>query len=63
MLYYFTEAKSEKRIAINPNHVMAVFEVTDGTDLDGKTYIAMQNGGVAVNESQLDVVGTLNGVL
>lgn len=63
MLVYFTEAKSNKRIAINSKHVGVVFEVDDGGEFNGHTYIVLQTGGVAVTESQLDVVAQLNGVL
>lgn len=63
MLIYFTEAKSNKRIAVSPNHVMCVFEVDDGGEFHGHTYIVLETGGVAVTETQLDVVGLINGAL
>lgn len=61
MLVYFTEAKSNKRIAINTKQVVVVFEVDDGSEFNGHTYIALVSGGVAVTESQLDVVAQING--
>lgn len=63
MLVYFTEAKTNKSIAISSKHVMCVFEVDDGGEFNGHTYIVLETGGVAVNESQLEVVAQLNGVI
>ena len=63
MLIYFTEAKTNKSIAISPKHVMCVFEVDDGGEFNGYTYIVLETGGIAVNESQLNVVSLINGAL
>jgi hypothetical protein len=62
MLIYFTEANTKKSIAVNPKQVISVFEASGG-DFDGKTAIVFIGGNLAVEESVLDVVGTLNGAL
>ena len=63
MLVYFTDAVNGKSVAINPEHVVAVFEATEGEHKD-KTVISIGAGGTLVTEeSQLDVVGKLNGEL
>lgn len=62
MLVYFTDAITEKDIAINPTYVTAVFVAPDG-EMEGKTVIGLINGTVVVSESQLDVVGKLQGEL
>jgi hypothetical protein len=60
MLVYFTDAVTQKKVAINPFYVTCVFEANDG-ELMGKTVIALTSGTVIVNDSQLDVVGVLQG--
>lgn len=62
MLVYFTDAISGNKIAINPTYVTGVFLATD-EEHSGKTVVALLNGSFLVAESQLDVVGTLQGVL
>jgi hypothetical protein len=62
MLIYFNEASTSKPIAVNPHQVISVFEATGG-DFDGKTVIVFVGGNLAVEESVLDVVGRVNGVL
>jgi hypothetical protein len=63
MLIYVNEANSEQSIAINPKHVSAVFEAADG-EVKGKTIVNMQNNSSwVVSQSQLEVVGMINGVL
>lgn len=61
MLYKFTEAKSNDCIAINMDHIVAVFTATEG-DLQGKTILNLINGMVAVEESLVSVLGTLAAV-
>jgi hypothetical protein len=60
MFVYFTDATSQQKIAINPDHVVAVFTVQEG-DMKGKTAIGVVNGSVLVEESQIEVVGVLQG--
>lgn len=57
MLWY-TESKTSNKIAINPEHVVAVFSANEG-DFNGKTIIGLINGQVAVEEPILEVVGQL----
>ena len=60
MLVYFTDAVSKEKIAINPKYVVVVFVARDG-EMQGKTIIGVTTGNIVVDESQLDVVGTLQG--
>ncbi len=60
MLVYFTDAVSKKQAAINPKYVVAVFPVVEG-ELKDKTAISLVNGSLVVEESQIDVVGILQG--
>jgi hypothetical protein len=62
MLIYFTEANTAKKIAINPQHVISVFEATGG-DFEGKTAVVFIGGNLAVEESVVEVVGAVNGEL
>lgn len=60
MLVYFTDATNKQKVAINPKCVVIVFVLNDG-EMKGKTVIGLTNGNVVVEESQIDVVGTLQG--
>jgi hypothetical protein len=60
MLVYFTDVVSKKQVAVNPKYVVAIFPIVEG-DLKDKTAISLVNGSVAVEESQIDVVGILQG--
>jgi len=60
MLVYFTDVVSKKQVAVNPKYVVAIFPIVEG-DLKDKTAISLVNGSVAVEESQIDVVGVLQG--
>jgi hypothetical protein len=62
MLIYFTEANTGKKIAVNPQHVVTVFEATTG-DFEGKTAVVFLGGNLAVEESVIEVVGAVNGAL
>ena len=62
MLVYFTDTVSQQQIAINPTYVTAVYVVPEG-DLKGKTVIGLTNGNVIVDESQITVVGVIQGQL
>lgn len=59
-LIWFTDAQSGNKVAVNPSHVVAVFVAQDGP-AEGKTIISALNGSIPVNESELDVVTSLNG--
>jgi len=70
MLVTFTDAKSNNPIAVNPEHVVAVFTVpaipdeNDTISADaGKTVIGVLNGNILVNEDYLEVVGQFQGQL
>ncbi len=62
MLLLFTDAQSNTTVAVNPNHVVAVFTAAEG-EHSGKTVIGVVNGNLLVNESQVDVIGQLQGAL
>jgi predicted metal-dependent peptidase len=60
MLVYFTDATNQQEVAVNPKYVVVVFVLPDG-DMQGKTVIGLTNGNIVVEESQIDVVGVLQG--
>lgn len=60
MLVYFTDATNQQKVAVNPKYVVVVFVLPDG-DMEGKTVIGLTNGNIVVEESQIDVVGILQG--
>lgn len=62
MLVYFTDATNQQRVAISPKYVVVVFVLPDG-EMKGKTVIGLTNGNIVVEESQIDVVGVLQGQL
>jgi uncharacterized protein YlzI (FlbEa/FlbD family) len=62
MLLYFTEATAGTTVAINPKFVVAVFVAPPG-ESEGHTVISLINGTALVKESDLDVVGRINGEL
>ena len=62
MLVYFNDAVTQQQIAINPTYVTAVYVVPEG-NLKGKTVIGLTNGNVIVDESQITVVGVIQGQL
>lgn len=61
MLIYFTDANTNKSVAINPRRVVVVFEVEE----EGKTVTIINTvtGNIAVTDSQLNVVGAINGAI
>lgn len=61
MIIKFTESKSNAVIGINSDHVVAVFEATEG-DFKGKTVLNLLNGAVAIEEDLLTVLGQLAAV-
>ena len=63
MLIYFADITTGNSVALNPEHIVAVFEVTEG-DHKGKTVISIVTGGTLItDESQFNVVGKINGEL
>jgi predicted metal-dependent peptidase len=62
MLVYFTDATNQQQVAINPKYAVVVFVLPDG-EMKGKTVIGLTNGNIVVEESQIDVVGVLQGQL
>jgi hypothetical protein len=60
MLVYFTDATNQQKVAINPKYVVVVFVLPDG-EMKGKTVVGLTNGNIVVEESQIDVVGILQG--
>jgi hypothetical protein len=60
MLIYFTDAVTKQQVAINPNYVCCVFVAQEG-ELKGQTVIALTSGTVIVEQSQIDVVGAIQG--
>jgi len=63
MLFYVTDGVSKQRIALNAEYVQVVFVAQEG-DMKDKTIISMSNGGTIVcEESQVEVVGIIEGQL
>jgi hypothetical protein len=57
-MIWLTDAKSQGKVALNPEHVVAVFKAIDG-DFAGKTIVGLINGQIAVEEDDIVVVGML----
>lgn len=57
-MLWFTDAVTEKQIAVNPKYIVAVFTAQEG-DAAGNTVISLINGTVIVKDSELDVVGRI----
>jgi predicted metal-dependent peptidase len=60
MLVYFTDGITKDKIAVNPKFVVVVFVLPDG-EMQGKTVIGLPSGNLVVEESQMNVVGVLQG--
>lgn len=60
MLVYFTDATNQQKVAINPKYAVVVFVLPDG-EMKGKTVIGLTTGNIVVDESQIEVVGVLQG--
>lgn len=58
-LHYVTDAITSNKVAINVDHVVAVFTVTEG-EHEGKTHINLTGGQILVTETDYDVVALLN---
>ncbi len=63
MLIYFTDAMTQKSIAINPTHVIAALESPNNEEIPGNTVVNLITGTVALEEKLLNVVGLINGEL
>ena len=59
-MIWLTDSKTEQKIAINPEYIIAVFTATEG-EMEGKTFVSLINGNVVVEESDLEVVNLING--
>ena len=59
MLLHFTDANTQKTVAVNPKYVVVVFTNTteDGTE---QTVINTTTGNLVVPDAYLDVIGRLN---
>jgi hypothetical protein len=60
MLVYFTDSVTKNKIAINPTYVVGVF-IANAEEHKGKTVLSLLNGSFLIDESQIDVVGILQG--
>ena len=60
MLQLFTDAQTDKAIAVNPNFVVVVFTAKPEGE-DEKTIINTTTGNLVVKESYLEVIGQLQG--
>ena len=61
MILKFTECKSNQVIGINADHIVAVFEASEG-EFKNKTVLNLVNGAVAIEEDLLTVLGQLAAV-
>ena len=59
-MIWLTDVKTQKKLAINPKYIIAVFVATEG-EAEGKTFVSLINGNVVVEESDLEVVNLING--
>lgn len=57
-MLWFTDAVTQKQIAVNPKYVVAVFTAQEG-EATGKTVISLINGTCIVEDSELEVVGRI----
>lgn len=63
MLMMFTDALNSGSVAINPEHIIAIFVAPKDTEIAGKTVINIPSGTIVVTEDYLTVVGRVNGEL
>ena len=59
-MIWLTDSKTEQKIAINPEYIIAVFTATEG-EMEGKTFVSLINGNVVVEETDLEVVNAIGG--
>ena len=63
-MIWLTDAVNGHKVAVNPQYIVAVFQVPKTTDLEqnklvGKTAINLTTGSIIVDESELDIVGQM----
>jgi hypothetical protein len=61
-LIYFTDAQTGNQVAVNPTYVVVVFTTKDEAGVE-KTVINTMTGNIVVTDSQIDVVGQIQGAL
>ena len=59
-MIWLTDAMTERKIAINPTYVVAVFTATEG-DAKDMTIVSLTNGTIPVKETELEVVTAIAG--
>lgn len=59
-MIWVTDALNGGKVALNETHIVAVFELKDGEHA-GKTGINLVNGNVIVSETDIEIVGQLEG--
>ena len=59
-MIWVTDALNNGKVALNKQHIVAVFVLQDGEN-EGKTAINMVNGSIIVSETDVEVVGLLQG--
>lgn len=59
-LVWLTDGMTNRKVAINPQYVVAVFTATEG-DAKDLTIISLVNGTIPVKEDELEVVSALVG--
>lgn len=59
-MIWVTESINGNKVAINSTYIVAVFTVADG-EQQGKTAINLTNGSIIVDESDIDIVGLIQG--
>lgn len=59
-LIWLSDAINGSKVAVNTDHVVAVFSAKDG-ELAGKTIVSLINGTVPVSETDLEVFTLING--
>jgi hypothetical protein len=57
-MIWLTDAKSQGKVALNTEHIVAIFKANDG-EFANKTIVGLINGQIAVEEDDLTVVGML----
>lgn len=59
-MIWVTDVANNNKIAVNTDHVVAIFPAFEGDHI-GKTVIGLINGSIIVDESDVELVGILNG--
>ena len=59
-MIWVTDALNNGKVALNEKHIVAVFEMKEGEHV-GKTAINLVNGSIIVSETDIEVVGQLQG--